>query len=309
MANDDTSSDEFMTDVPTGAVVVGIDGSAPAEAALVWAATEARRRGLRLHLIFARESYAMPTGVVEGAIAWGSIDVDDGAESTLAEAQRRARALAPDVEITTSAPWGGAAQVLVSASTEAAFLVVGTRGRSRRTAAILGTVSLQTAAYAHCPVVVIRGADQASADDRPRRVVVGVDGSTDSRRALQFGFESAAPNGSVTTVTAWWLEVVDGVVVTTPDTPAWGRVVEGYEQRVAKTLGDLPQEYPGVEVDVRITRAGATEALLEAAKGADLLVVGSRGRGGFAGLMLGSVSQHMLTDATCPVAVVSRRGA
>ena len=296
---------EEIADVPEGSVVIGIDGSPSADAALAWGTREAASRGLPVHLLCVRESYSLPTGAIEGALPWEVLD--DGGEAFLEAAVGRAREVAPEVEVTCSRPWGGAAQVLVAASDRAAFLVVGTRGRGRRTAAVLGTVSWQTASHARCPVVVIRG-DQGE-DTRTHgsaRVVVAVDGSRDSERALQFAFDCAAPTGSVTAINAWWLEVVDGVVATTPESEEWNRVVSGRESKVRAAIGDLPSRYPEVTLDVRVERAHATEILIEAAKDADLLVVGSRGRGGFAGLMLGSVSQHMLTGASCPVAVVSR---
>ncbi|WP_313022456.1 universal stress protein [Mobilicoccus sp.] len=297
---------EEVADVPEGSVVIGIDGSVASDAALAWGAREAASRGLPVHLLCARESYALPTASVEGTIPW-EVVLDDGGDAMLTRARGHALEVAPDVEITCSRPWGGAAQVLVAASERASFVVVGTRGRGRKTAAILGTVSLQTASHARCPVVVIRG--DRSEDARTHgsaRVVVGVDGSRDSERALRFAFDCASPAGRVTALKSWWLEVVDGVVVTTPESPAWERVVAGHEAKVRAAIGDLPAQHPEVSVEVRVERAPASELLIEASKSADLLVVGSRGRGGFAGLMLGSVSQHMLTGAECPVAVVSR---
>ncbi|GAB47386.1 universal stress protein [Mobilicoccus pelagius] len=296
---------EEIADVPEGCVVVGVDGSPAADAALAWGAREAASRGLPVHLLCARESFALPTGVVESALPWEALE--DGGKTILREACELAQRVAPGIEITCSRPWGGPAQVLVAASDRAAFLVVGTRGRSRRTAAVLGTVSLQTASHARCPVVVIR--EDHAEQDRTHgsaHVVVGADGSRDSERAVRFAFDCAAPSGRVTAVTAWWLEVVDGVVVTTPESAEWERVVSGYESRMRAAIGDVPADYPDVVLETRVDRARATEALLDAARDADLLVVGSRGRGGFAGLMLGSVSQNMLTEASCPVAVVSR---
>lgn len=296
---------EEVADVPEGSVVAGLDGSPASDAALAWGVREAASRDLPVHLICARESYALPTGAIEGTLPWEALD--DGGEAILTEARARALEIAPDVPITCSRPWGGAAQVLVAASDRAAFLVVGTRGRGRRTAAVLGTVSLQTASHARCPVVVIRGDQgEATRTHGSAHVVVGVDGSRDSERALRFAFDCAAPRGRVTAITAWWLEVVDGVVVTTPESAEWERVVSGHESKLRGVIGDLPAQYPEVTLETRVERAHATEILIEASKDADLLVVGSRGRGGFAGLMLGSVSQHMLTGASCPVAVVSR---
>lgn len=294
-------------DVPQGAVVVGVDGSEPADAALDWALAEASRIGAPLYLLSAREVFAAATPL-DGTPAWTEtalIEAGGDTDRVLSVATKKARTVSPDMTIAASSPWGGAARLLVEASDQAHLIVVGHRGRGRLTSAVLGTVSLQTAAHARCPVVVVRPGQQAHPQQAPR-VVVGVDGSRDSVRAARFAFEAAAPDGSVTVVHAWWLEVIDGVVVTTPESEEWARVTEQRTAQTEKALTGLREEFPDVAVDVRIEQASATRALLSAAQDADLLVVGSRGRGGFAGLLLGSVSQHMLVDSPCPVAVVAR---
>lgn len=293
-------------DLPRGAVVVGIDGSESADAALHWALAEASRIAAPLHLLSAREVFAAATSL-DGTLAWPQAAIADAGDDTdrvLSVAKERARTVNPDVTLTSAGPWGGAARLLVEASDRARLIVVGHRGRGRLTSAVLGTVSLQTAAHARCPVVVLRPG-QAHSHQAPR-VIVGVDGSRDSVRAARFAFESAAPDGGVTVLHAWWLEVIDGVVVTTPESEEWARVMERKTAQTEKALAGLREEFPDVAVTVSIERASATQALLSAAQDADLLVVGSRGRGGFAGLLLGSVSQHMLVDSPCPVAVVAR---
>lgn len=303
----DPATSNSATDVPTGSVVVGVDGSEPAAEALDWAVAEASRLGVGLHILSAREVFAAATPL-DGTLAWSEAAIAEAGDDTdriVEEALTTAREAAPDLQITQSRPWGGAARVLVEASERARLIVLGHRGRGRVTSAVLGTVSLQTAAHARCPVVVLRPG-QNSHPRRSHHVVVGVDGSRDSIRAAQFAFDAAAPDGTVAVVHAWWLEVVDGVVVTTPESTQWGQVVAEKTAQTDKALDGLREAHPDVTVDVRIERAHATEYLLQAATDADLLVVGSRGRGGFAGLLLGSVSQHMLVQSPCPVAVVAR---
>lgn len=292
-------------DLPRGAVVVGVDGSESGDAALDWALAEASRIDAPLHVLSAREVFAATS--LDGALAWSHTAIADSGDDTdrvLAAARDKVRSADPEVALTSSGPWGGAARLLVEASDHARLIVVGHRGRGRLTSAVLGTVSLQTAAHARCPVVVLRPG-QVHSHQAPR-VIVGVDGSRDSVRAARFAFESAAPDGVVAVVHAWWLEVIDGVVVTTPESEEWGRVTEQKSALTEKALTGLRDEFPDVALTVRIERASATQALLSAAREADLLVVGSRGRGGFAGLLLGSVSQHMLVGSPCPVAVVAR---
>ncbi|WP_168581746.1 universal stress protein [Gephyromycinifex aptenodytis] len=293
--------------VPPGAVVVGVDGSEPAEAALAWAIAEAKRIEAPLHLVSAREVFAAATPL-DGTLVWSEAamaEAGDDTDRVLAAAVAQARAADPELAVSASSPWGGAARILVEASEVARLIVVGHRGRGRLTSAVLGTVSIQTASHARCPVVVLRPG-QAPHPAQAPGVVVGVDGSRDSVRAARFAFEAAAPDGKITVIHAWWLEVIDGVVVTTPESPEWAAVTERHRARAEKAIAGLREQYPHVEVEVRIERAAATEALLSAAENADLLVVGSRGRGGFAGLLLGSVSQHMLVQSPCPVAVVAR---
>lgn len=106
------------------------------------------------------------------------------------------------------------------------------------------------------------------------------------------------------TITSWYAEVVDGAVVTTPGTPAWEKVEGGYRRMVEEGLSDLRARYPQVDVDVRIVRGPAAAMITKESADASLLVVGSRGRGGFRGMLLGSVSHKVLETATSPVMVI-----
>jgi nucleotide-binding universal stress UspA family protein len=291
--------------IPPHAVVVGVDGSPSAATALTWAAREAERRRAPLHLICSREAYIGVMHQLDGAVTWPLLE-DDDSQEILADAGDLARQVAPGVSVTSAAPYGRPAHHLVEASGEAALLVLGSRGRGRLTSTVLGTTSLQTAIHARCPVVVVRRPDQEHPGSG-LRVVVGVDGSRHSLGAVDFAMQMADPGGSVTLVLAWWLEIVDGVVVTTPDSPQWARAERRHAALLTAALGDNARQRPQVEVVTKAVRSHAAEALLSASADADLLVVGSRGRGGFAGLLLGSVSQQMLVSAPCPVAVSPHR--
>lgn len=302
----DTSDASEGHDVPTGAVVVGVDGSTGARAALAWAVSEAVRRGRPLHLLCSREVY-IGAAHLDSSVAWTNPELDamDSSSTVVDEASEFVRGLAPDVPLTFSRPWGRPAGHLVEASREASMVVVGNRGQGRVASSVLGTVSLQTAAHAHGPVVVVREG-QTRHPGGSMKITVGVDGSVDSVRAAHFAFDMAGPGGRVDLVLAWWLEMVDGVVVTTPDSPQWARVVGGHERTLERIVAEAGSAHPEVAAEMHVTRGRTEDVVLAATADADLLVVGSRGRGGFAGLLLGSVSQHMLGVSPCPVGVTAR---
>ncbi|GAB94281.1 nucleotide-binding universal stress UspA family protein [Kineosphaera limosa] len=293
--------------VPPGSVVVGVDGSPAANRALAWAVAEATRRERAIHLLCARETY-IGAAHLDSSVAWTdpTLDALDSSLTVIEEAKAYVDQVSPDLRVTFSRPWGRPAQHLVIASHDAEIVVVGSRGHGRLASVMLGTVSLQTAAHARCPVIVVREG-QPEHPTGSLKITVGVDGSTDATEAVAFAMRMAGPGGDVDLVLAWWLEMIDGMVVTTKDSPAWEQVVQRHHATIERALGNCREEYPNVTVEVHIERGRTEEVLLGAVKDSDLLVVGSRGRGGFAGLLLGSVSQHMLTAAPCPVAVMVNR--
>ncbi len=293
--------------VPPGSIVVGVDGSVAGNRALAWAVAEATRRDRPLHLLCARETY-IGAAYLDSSVAWTdpTIDTLDSSATVVEEARDFVKSLAPDLQVTYSRPWGRPAQHLVNASHDAELIIVGSRGHGRLASVVLGTVSLQTAAHARCPVIVVREG-QPPHPAGSLKITVGVDGSADSRDAVEFAMRVAGPGGDVDLVLAWWLEVIDGVVVTTPGTERWAQVEAKYQAVLDSALGTLREQYPGVNVETHITRGRTEEVMLNAVRDADLLALGSRGRGGFAGLLLGSVSQHLLAAAPCPVAVMVNR--
>lgn len=293
--------------VPHGSIVIGVDGSPASNRALAWAVADATRRSLPVHLLCARETY-IGAAHLDSSVAWTdpTLDALDSSLTVVEEARDYIRSVSPDLQVTSSRPWGRPAQHLVIASREAEMLVVGSRGHGRLASVVLGTVSLQTAAHARCPVIVVREG-QPEHPTGSLKITVGVDGSSDAREAVQFAMRLAGPGGDVDLVLAWWLEVVDGMVVTTPESSQWETIVRRHRATLDDALGSTREEYPHVNVETHIERGRTEDVLLGAVRNSDLLVVGSRGRGGFAGLMLGSVSQHMLGAAPCPVAVMVNR--
>jgi nucleotide-binding universal stress UspA family protein len=269
-------------------IVVGVDGSPPAAAAVDWAVAEAVRRGVPLHLVHVVERE--PHDLVP----------PDAAAQIVAAALARAHAAAPGLDVTAGRVEGHAAAALVEQSAVACLLVVGNRGLGGFASLLAGSVSVQTAAHAHCPVVVVRPQSSGASG-----VVVGVDGSERSEAAVAFAFAEAARRGvGLTAVRAW-----HPPVSTSPGELTYA-VVERVDladleiDLLAKALAHHRDRYPQVPVHQAVDIGNAGAVLADASRDAELVVVGSRGHGGFAGLLLGSVSDALVRHAGCPVAVV-----
>lgn len=286
----------------TGRVVVGVDGSSNSLAALDWAAADARVRARRLHLL-----YACGWPLVDLPLAGDGLRLSTAtrtpegvylvAEKILAEAAGRVDYAVPvTTEISTDLP----GRALITASRTALLVVVGTHGSGGFAELLLGSVAAQVSAYARCPVVVVR---TTPAGDGP--VVVGVDGSPASLRALRFGYDYAEAHGrALCALHAWRRPPSAGAGDAEP--PAYDRDLlrSAQERMLADALAVLPAQTPDVRVERRLVVGRAAPALIEASAGALLTVVGARGRGGFAGLRLGSVSHQVLHHAAGPVAIV-----
>ncbi|HEV7172373.1 universal stress protein [Pedococcus sp.] len=282
---------------PRGSIVVGVDGSKQADRAVDWAAEEADRRRCRLHVIHAND--------IDWLVAATLISTDDGpsADEIVAAAVDRSRRAFPSVEVTGQPTTGSAAHDLVAVSAQARLLVLGAHGTTPFHLP-LGSVPQAVAAHASCPVVVVHGHETMGPEPQ-RPVVVGVDGSASSLRAVDFAFDEAARRATrLVAVHSWWIEVVEGMVVTTPGSPQWQLAAERMHADVAESLAGHGERYPEVDVEMRLVNDHPVEALVSASGDAALLVVGSRGHGGFAGLLLGSVSRGAMTRSSCPVAVV-----
>ena len=204
---------------------------------------------------------------------------------------------------------GSAAGLLVEASATAATIVLGAASHRVVSRAFLGSVSHQVATHAQCPVVVVRrraSEDGAGAGE----VVLGLDGSEVSTPATEYAFATASLQGlGLTVVHAWWREYLGGVLAHSPWEGDWSEVAEDLERMMAEALSGWSEKYPDVEVHRHLVRGHAVEMLVQESEGAALLVVGSRGRGGFPGLLLGSVGNGVLQHADCPVAVVHQSAA
>ncbi|MFJ9010034.1 universal stress protein [Streptomyces canus] len=265
-------------------LVVGIDGSEASLEAVDWAADEAVRRDVPLHLL-----HAAPA--------------DHDASDLVAAASERARKSAPAVRLSSEVLSEDAASALVSDGRNALALVLGSRGLGGLTGLLLGSVSLAVAAHADCPVVVVRG----GAEPRHGRfgcVVVGVEDGEGSGTAVEFAFREAhVRRCRLLAVHAW------SVPVGNPGPPGLsGYALQALDRPPAQVLADAlrgpEKRYPDVTVRSEVVEGSARQALLNSASGADLLVVGARRRHGHVGLQLGLVNHAVLHHAPCPIVVV-----
>ena len=278
-------------------ILVGVDGSEPSLRAAEWAATDAAAAGLAVRVCYVNDVSAlaevpMPQEFRRSAHAYGHRMVD--------RALVRIRHVAP-VDATGEIADGNPAAELIRRAAGAEQVVLGSRGAGGFERLVLGSVGAEVAAHAPGPVVVVRG----ERHDR-HEVVVGVDSSDRGHHALEYAFQYAARHGGRVHA----LHAVHERVVAAPMPPVSARDWTGPDPRgsaqdlVTDAVVPWALKYPAVEVEITVVDASAAWALVQASKGAALVVVGSRGHGGFTGLLLGSVSQALLRHADCPVAVV-----
>ncbi|MFF5157684.1 universal stress protein [Streptomyces sp. NPDC000348] len=268
-------------------LVVGIDGSEASLAAADWAAGEAVRHGVPLHLLHAAVR-------------------DHEASDVIDAASERVRKGAPTVRLSHEVRYEDATAALLGGGRNAFALVLGSRGSGDLAGMLLGSVGLAVAARADCPVVVVRGAAEHR-DARFGSVVVGVEDGEGSGTAVQFAFREAhVRHCRLVAVHAW--NAPFGAS-TSPGPPS-SYAPQARRRPPARVLDDAlrgaPERYREAPVDRRVVEGPARQALLEAASEADLLVVGARRRQGHLGLQLGLINHAVLHHAPCPVAVVPR---
>ena len=289
----------------TNQIVVGIDGSKNAADALRWAAAVADRRGWSVTALMAWDTLEQhhPDRERRCVTGYGQPDAEEALACYVVDALGADRGEL----VIKQAVVGPAAPALIDASATASLLVLGPRGMGAGLTAVLGSVSLYCTQWARCPVAVIHDLEH---DEQltPRRIVVGVDGSGPSRRALDWAVEEARTTGAEVDVVHAWHPPYFGAQPYSVTVA----VTDDMERAARAVLDDV---IAGVDVrglsrplEPILVQGGAAGWLLESAKGADLVVVGSRGRGGFAGLLLGSVSQQLMHHADCPVVVVPSEG-
>ncbi|MDW3846916.1 universal stress protein [Micromonospora sp. BRA006-A] len=283
-------------------ILVGYDGSADASVALNWALDEAGRSGRPVRLAYVFE-WLTVTGWIGPGVAPG-VWPDEAARQQVDELVRKAAADAaadrPGLTVHGEVFDGPPALVLQERSADAGILVLGSRGHGGFGGLLAGSTAVSVTAHAHCPVVVVR--DGQAATSGP--VVVGSDGSESALRALGFAVERAAQRDVPLRVLRAWEPPGDRWVP--PDFDP--EQVAASERAAAEAeLAPWRESFPDVPVEIEAVPGSASALLVEASRSAQLVVVGSRGRGGLRGMLLGSVSQQLIQHSHCPVAVVRER--
>ena len=280
---------------PQGAVVVGVDGSASAERAVRWAARLASARRRPLHLVHAlalaslgssfADAYLDAPAVIDAIRAGGRTIVDRA--STLAAEED------PDLAVSTELSSETPVATLVRLSAVAYQLTLGEPAAAHS----IGSTAIAVAGHSKCPVVVARG------DTRPSRrpVVVGIDGSPVSESAIALAFYEASNRRTNLVAVHVCNDLPRGTVAR--HVPAAGQDPTGCEI-LAERLAGWQEKYPDVPVQKYVYLDGPREHLTEWSTRAQLVVVGSRGRGGIRGLAMGSTSNALVLQSHCPVLVV-----
>lgn len=277
-------------------VIVGVKGTHYPDAALWMAAEEARSRSLPLTVLYAHIVPSQGQGV--GHVPAPSEFAQD-AQNDVDRVVDRITRRYPELEVEGLLVLGRAHNALVEESARANLLVLGSRMRGPTRALLLGSVGAAVAAHARCPVIVVRGASE-----RITRIVVGTDHSPDGRAAVRFGFDEAQRRDVPLRVVSSWEIPTIGVGLYWMIRLSVNELQAEAEQKLSAELAEDRERYPDVTVDTVVEQAHPQTALLHQATDGTLLVVGTRGHGGIAGLLLGSVSQALLHHARCPVAVV-----
>jgi nucleotide-binding universal stress UspA family protein len=297
-------------------IVVGVDGSESSLQALRWAVTEAGRHAAEL--VAVTTWTALPPPIVSPYVDVSKIgsrtDAPSAAERALKDVLEDAVANRLSVAVQTVATEGHPAKVLMEHSWHADLLVVGARGRGSVAGWLLGSVSQELLRHSSCPVAVVRspqgeeGAMQSPETHTSEwsRVVVGIDGSDSSKSALRWAAEEAKVHGVELTVASVWAPLP--AAVAPYDSTGFGASSLDPERLAAAILDDTVEEvlgeYSGLVLRREVRGGNTAKALIDLSAGADVLVVGSRGHGGFVGMLLGSVSQHVAAHAGCTVVVV-----
>lgn len=304
-------------------IVVGVDGSDHGQCALVWAAREAERRRRPLHIVTA---YSVPIFAASG-LDGGYATVDDsvireGAEAILKHAVDKVARYT--IDVSASVENGDASGVLLEMSETAELLVVGTRGRGGFVGRLLGSVSGALPAHAKCPTVTVPlicadrlgettqdkhiKAEQAKAGYGPVEnvVVVGVDGSEQARVAvLEAAAQAerlAAPLRVICAVPQY-----SGSLAWVPAPMDREALFADIQIQLKAGVAWLQSHFPRLVIETRLLDGSPVDVLVEASRHVELVVVGTRGRGGFTGMLLGSTSDGVLHHAKSPVMVVPDR--
>lgn len=282
-------------------IVVGVDESPAAKVAVRWAARDAELRKIPLTLVHATSpevatwpNVRLPAGLARWNRDHGRRLVDD-AFKVAEEATQHGGPAEVHTEILPSA----AVPTLVDLSKDAEMVVMGCRGSGRWPGRLMGSVSSGLLHYAHCPVAIIHDEDPLMPHPTQAPVLVGIDGSSASELATAIAFDEASRrNVGLIAVHAW----SDADVSEWPGID-WPATQSMAEEVLAERLAGWQEQYPDVQVSRAVVRDQPARQLVQRSEEAQLVVVGSRGRGGFAGMLVGSVGETVAQMARMPVIV------
>ncbi|MCJ0891974.1 universal stress protein [Rhodococcus sp. ARC_M12] len=282
--------------------VVGVDGSAASMDAVRWAVLDAELHGSDLTIVSAVPTVltgldALPEQT-SAHLRFETNRILDEAMSIARPTGSAVSAIAVDA-VLSDRP---AAAILLEMSETARMVVIGTRGLGAAQRTSLGSVSVALSTHSHCPVTVVH-AWPTGGYTQSEAVVVGVDGTSAATAAVELAFEEADVRGAPLTAVHAWADSDLSIGMSVPGLE-WAVHRPEADDVLASALDDCAQRHPTVPLRHVTVRDRPAHALLDHAQGAQLLVLGSHGRGGFAGMMLGSTSRSVVARASCPVTVV-----
>ncbi|MBB2955105.1 nucleotide-binding universal stress UspA family protein [Bifidobacterium commune] len=285
------------------AILVGVDGSQASYKATWWAANYAKHAGLMLQIVCA---YSLPSyAAVSFDSTYTSMGDDSTAHLDAQEILSKAKAIADEqgVEAQTLIVTGDPSSVFVELSRNYNLIVIGNRGKGGLAERLLGTTSSSLPAYAYCPIIVVPYTDDDGKtlhlNNTIQRVAVGIDASQWGIKALEISAELSDVNGAE-------LDVIDAVPGLQGVSDEDG-VYDSYMEDLETMLAPVRQAHPDLKITKTIVPESAVSALTKASYDHDVVVVGSRGRGGFTGLLVGSTSQGLIQHSAGPVYVVPRK--
>ncbi len=287
-------------------IVCAVDGSDASKTAAKWAANTAVKRGIPLRLV---SSYSMPQFLyAEGMVPPQELYEDLEAETLekIEEAKKVAVDFVPDVDVSHQIEEGSPIDMLLDLSEQCTMIVMGSRGLGGLSGMVMGSVSAAVVSHASCPVVVVREDNHVTEETKYGPVVVGVDGSGVSQKAIENAFKEADARGAELIAVHTWMDmqVQASLAGLSAAQQQWQVVEEEQNALLGQRLAGWQERFPDVKVTKVVTLDRPVRALADASEGAQLLVVGSHGRGGFKGMLLGSTSRALLQAAPCPMMVV-----